>query len=105
MLPDGTELSAPFPTLRCTQLTRPSNRDEQCFIWKTEDGASLFYDNHETVRFRVESEEWNDQQPIGPNNKIDETRQSPYKIIASMEDPGLGPCLWWDEDEDMQAEA
>lgn len=23
-------------------------------------------------------------------------KSSPYQLIATMEDAGLGPCLWWD---------
>jgi len=75
------------------------SRDEQCFIWTTEGGDQLYFDNHEKVRFRIEEEHWHDQTPLGPGGKeVDVRRESPYKITASMEDPGLGPCLWWDED-------
>jgi len=63
----------------------------------------MYFDNHETVRFRVEREEWHDQAPIGPPDpeKPDEipVKLSPYSITASMADAGLGPCLWWDGEE------
>jgi len=48
---------------------------------------------------------WNDQSPIGPREKEEiaggaSTKQSPYVLIGSMEEAGLGPCLWWDGDEE-----
>lgn len=81
-----------------------SDRNEQCFKWRTEDLQELFYDNHETVRFRIEEEHWHDQTPIGPRQKEEEVKRSPYTITATMEDAGLGPCLWWDGEEDVEME-
>ncbi|KAG9237125.1 RNA polymerase III subunit Rpc25-domain-containing protein [Amylocarpus encephaloides] len=77
------------------------NDAEQVFTWTTEDTV-LYYDNHETVRFRVEEERWHDQAPTkatgGENDQdVEERKVSPYGIIASMEDSGMGPCLWWDD--------
>ncbi|RDW60183.1 hypothetical protein BP5796_11789 [Coleophoma crateriformis] len=70
---------------------------EQIFIWEN-DGSLLHFDNHEVVRFRIESEHWFDQAPVGPGDANDDSeRTSPYKITATMDDPGLGPCLWWDD--------
>jgi hypothetical protein len=62
---------------------------------------------YEMARFRIESEEWIDQTPEKPEASdlgMDEEerrarRVSPWKITASMQDDGLGPCFWWDEDE------
>lgn len=52
------------------------------------------------MRFQVDSEQWNDQAPLGPERQDDpedaRVIEAPYKIIASMENVGLGPCLWWD---------
>jgi DNA-directed RNA polymerase III subunit RPC8 len=66
------------------------------------DGQDLFYDNQETVRFRIEEEHWHDQTPVGPSEKEDgaAVKQSPYTLTATMEDAGLGPCLWWDGEEE-----
>ncbi|KAM3074844.1 DNA-directed RNA polymerase III complex subunit Rpc25 [Clarireedia jacksonii] len=72
------------------------NHNEQIFVW-INDGQEFFFDNQESVRFRVDSEEWVDQAPIGPvkpDNPV--KKEAPYRIIASMEEVGLGPCLWWD---------
>lgn len=61
------------------------------------------------ARFRIEEEEWIDQTPEKPESDtaMDEEerrarRLSPWRIIASMADDGLGPCFWWDEDEEPE---
>ncbi|KAH8593688.1 RNA polymerase III subunit Rpc25 [Bisporella sp. PMI_857] len=83
--------------------------DEDCWKWFVDD-EPLYFDNQETVRFRVEQEQWHDQTPKGPaDQENNDQPQSPYKIIASMEDAGLGPCLWWDntnqgEEEEIEEE-
>jgi DNA-directed RNA polymerase III subunit RPC8 len=77
-------------------LTCYSNHAEQCWVFATDD-APFYYDNEETVRFRVEAEYWVDQSPLGPNEDPDEPqRRPPYTIEASMGEDGLGPVLWWD---------
>ena len=70
------------------------------------DGQPLYYDNQETVRFRITEEVWTDQAPNGPSEKDEEgvQNQSPYNLIASMQDAGLGPCLWWDGEDEEEAE-
>jgi DNA-directed RNA polymerase III subunit RPC8 len=74
------------------------------------DGQDLFYDNQETVRFRIEEEIWTDQSPMGPKEKEDlvgtagAEKSSPYVIRGSMADAGLGPCLWWDGEEEGEVE-
>ncbi|TVY20444.1 DNA-directed RNA polymerase III subunit RPC8, partial [Lachnellula arida] len=76
----------------------------QEMIWAPE-GDKMYFDNHETVRFRVEEEEWNDAAPVGPKREgIEVERKSPYKLVGSMEEPGMGPCLWWDEDMEGEME-
>ncbi|KIM97708.1 hypothetical protein OIDMADRAFT_105227 [Oidiodendron maius Zn] len=76
------------------------SRDEQNYQWPVSPADKLFYDNHDTVRFRIEEEHWFDQSPLGPSAANDlnapASAHSPYTLVASMEDPGLGPCLWWD---------
>jgi DNA-directed RNA polymerase III subunit RPC8 len=57
------------------------------------------------VRFRVEDEIWTDQSPMGPSEKeesaggLERVKVSPYVLKGTMEDAGLGPCLWWDGEE------
>ncbi|KAF2085684.1 DNA-directed RNA polymerase III 25 kd polypeptide [Saccharata proteae CBS 121410] len=71
---------------------------ESVWVWTTENGDELFFDLEETVRFRVEAEFWHDQSPQAPQTEDTQTeRTSPYKIIASMQQAGLGPTLWWEE--------
>jgi DNA-directed RNA polymerase III subunit RPC8 len=49
------------------------------------------------VRFRVEEEHWFDHTPLGPQaDDAHAPQRPPYSLVGSMEDPGLGPCLWWD---------
>ncbi|KAK8197153.1 DNA-directed rna polymerase III 25 kd polypeptide [Phyllosticta capitalensis] len=77
--------------------TKYSGREE-VWVWTTETGDELFFDNEERVRFRVEAEIWTDQSPQAPTT--DDTpveRKSPYSIIGSMQQAGLGPVLWWEE--------
>ncbi|KFY41487.1 hypothetical protein V495_04911 [Pseudogymnoascus sp. VKM F-4514 (FW-929)] len=57
----------------------------------------------------IEEEEWIDQTPEKPESDtaMDEEerrarRLSPWRIVASMADDGLGPCFWWDEDEEPE---
>ena len=91
-------------------LTLDSNDNEQVFTWVTED-ATLYFDSHETVRIRVEEETWHDQAPTkatgGENGEDDSEKgkHAPYGIIASMEESGLGPCLWWDGGEEEEEES
>lgn len=69
-------------------------------MWKTDDGVELFFDRHETVRFRVEAETWNDLAPQtrpGETTDVEAFTKSPYMITASMQQSGLGPLLWWDD--------
>jgi DNA-directed RNA polymerase III subunit RPC8 len=95
-------LSLFFPLSPHNLTLSRSSRDEQNYQWPTSTVDTLYYDNHDTVRFRIEEEHWFDQSPTGPaagaGNGGDPAGapRSPYTLLASMEDPGLGPCLWWD---------
>ncbi|KAI9681143.1 MAG: DNA-directed RNA polymerase III subunit rpc25 [Caeruleum heppii] len=71
------------------------DHSEQVWIW-TSDESKLYLDKNESVRFRVEAEEWNDQSPVAPAERYATTeRRSPYSIQASMAQSGLGPTSWW----------
>ena len=70
---------------------------DQLWIWPGE-GNDFYYDKNEWVRIRIESELWHDITPTGPSKRGDTTtseRKSPYSIIASMRESGLGPVVWW----------
>ncbi|KAI9657749.1 MAG: DNA-directed RNA polymerase III subunit rpc25 [Bathelium mastoideum] len=85
-------------------IPKPAYFDEteQVWAWQVEGGDPAFYDNNEQVRFRVEREIWNDLTPDKPQVLASAARpqqveaRSPYIIIASMAEDGLGPNLWWD---------
>ncbi|KAL1297681.1 hypothetical protein AAFC00_006233 [Neodothiora populina] len=91
-------------------LFEPSHFDqaEQTWVWSAGEGNDFFFDNYETVRFRVEGETWTDLSPDkqmaqaeqAENDEQTETRISPYEITASMQQSGLGPLLWWDQEDD-----
>ncbi|KAJ5936384.1 DNA-directed RNA polymerase III subunit 22.9 kDa [Penicillium verhagenii] len=69
---------------------------DQVWTWDNDDGTTLYFDVGEVVRFRIETEEWHDQIPNGPDS--DQTvaeRKAAYSIIGSMQMGGLGPVTWW----------
>lgn len=98
----GIKLSVEFfhdilvpPQLLFPDTTFDTN--ENVFVWKNDD-TDLYFDIGETVRFRIEAEEWVDQAPKGPKTDEEEDssgKRPPYSLIASMCDPGLGPTTWW----------
>jgi DNA-directed RNA polymerase III subunit RPC8 len=49
------------------------------------------------VRFQIDDEHWCDQTPVGPSEMEEDVKKSPYTLTASMQNDGLGPCLWWDD--------
>jgi DNA-directed RNA polymerase III subunit RPC8 len=87
----------------CHDTDSRSDSVTQQFIWDSEAGK-LYFDKHEAVRFQIDDESWFDQTPIGPSDLEEDVKKSPYTLTASMKDPGLGPCLWWDDTEVMEEE-
>lgn len=87
-------------------LQHPSRFDEadQLWVWEyeTEEGKhDLFMDPGEEVRFRVVEEIFVDTTPNAPESVTEqpdlseETKKSPYTIIGSISEPGLGLLSWW----------
>jgi DNA-directed RNA polymerase III subunit RPC8 len=74
----------------------PSNHESQLWIWGTEEGQ-FYFDNYETVRVKILTEEWTDQGSRAVAQNPEEQPASPYKLVGSMADEGLGPCIWWEE--------
>ncbi|KAI9709322.1 MAG: DNA-directed RNA polymerase III subunit rpc25 [Bogoriella megaspora] len=76
------------------------DKGEKRWYWEA-DAGRLFYDNHEPVRFRIESEIWNDHTPTRPQMGGGETEEKkpPYMLIASLLESGLGPNVWWEDEE------
>ncbi|KAI5278170.1 DNA-directed RNA polymerase III subunit RPC8, partial [Ascosphaera aggregata] len=72
---------------------------DQVWVWDNDEGSTFYFDIGETVRFRVEAEEWHDQIPDAPINIMEGTtaneRHPPYSIIGSMQIAGLGLVAWW----------
>ncbi|KAF1981431.1 hypothetical protein K402DRAFT_235485 [Aulographum hederae CBS 113979] len=107
----------------CTYL-----REENVWTWGEGEDA-VYFDVGERCRFRVETEQWNfahsktgsqqaelehnalsrfranfqgntevvANEPSGVTKKL---KRSPYVVIASMQQPGLGCRLWWEAEDD-----
>ncbi|KAJ4287185.1 DNA-directed RNA polymerase III complex subunit Rpc25 [Kalmusia sp. IMI 367209] len=77
---------------------------ENVWVWKPSD--EFFFDKGEPVLFRVEQEEWFDQKPTivrkDEFGNVIENRSVPWRIIGSMNQSGLGPCMWWESQEDEE---
>ncbi|KAJ4345379.1 DNA-directed RNA polymerase III complex subunit Rpc25 [Didymosphaeria variabile] len=91
-------------------LFEPSHYDpgENAWVWSPPDGEEFFFDKGETVLLRVEREEWFDQKPSivqkDEHGNVVERRGVPWRIIASMNQSGLGPCMWWESQEGEEEE-
>lgn len=60
---------------------------DQVWIWDNGEGAIFYFDIGETVRFRVEAEEWHDQVPDAPDDQDGMAvmeRKPPYSIIVGF---------------------
>ncbi|XP_054735500.1 DNA-directed RNA polymerase III subunit RPC8-like [Anastrepha obliqua] len=103
-------------------LQHPSRFEEaeQAWVWEypLEDGAKhdLFMDIGEPIKFRVSREIFEESSPIGPP-KTDTQQAStsaaasaaaaastqqtevktPYRIVAAINESGLGVLSWWDQ--------
>lgn len=82
-------------------LQHPSRFDEkeQLWVWHYE-GHELFMDSGEEIRFRVVDEQFVDTSPSGPEmpeaaDVPDPVKRTPYSLIASINEPGLGLLSWW----------
>jgi DNA-directed RNA polymerase III subunit RPC8 len=94
-----------------SNLQKPNRFEEkeQLFIWQYDTGETvhdLYLDIGEEIRFRVVNEVFIDTTPNGPPKKNDvlsttsvahnkEEIKSPYSIIGSISEPGLGLLSWW----------
>jgi len=62
----------------------------------------LYIDRGETVRIRVEYDEFHDDEP-GPPKAVDgvyskaKAKRAPYEITASMAGAGIGLTAWWNQ--------
>lgn len=93
-------------TIPADSLQHPSRFDdkEQLWLWEYEtDGGKhdLHMDIGEEIRFRVIDEIFVDITPAGPDGSTQEdindpeAKKSPYTIIGSCSEPGLGLLSWW----------
>ena len=60
----------------------------------------MYIELHDTLRVRVESDAFYDDEP-GPPKATEgvamqrERKRSPYTVVCSMAEQGLGPLAWW----------
>ncbi|KAF1951936.1 DNA-directed RNA polymeras-like protein III 25 kDa polypeptide [Byssothecium circinans] len=84
------------------------DRSENTWVWRHEGGAELFFDKGESVLFRVEREHWTDQKPTlvqkDENGDPVDVRGSAWRLVGAMNQPGLGPTLWWEDAEEVKEE-
>ncbi|TRY88382.1 hypothetical protein DNTS_018298 [Danionella cerebrum] len=87
-------------------LQQPAKFDEgeQVWLWEyeTDEGThDLYMDRGEEIRFRVTDELFIDTSPSGPSKGGEnedvaaEETQTPYTLIGSVSEPGLGLLSWW----------
>ncbi|XP_023025503.1 RNA polymerase III subunit H [Leptinotarsa decemlineata] len=88
-----------------TALQHPSRFDEneQAWVWEYDMGDDnkhdLFMDAGASIRFRVTAEMFNETCPAGP--QVQESQESsenktPYALMGSINEDGLGLLSWWD---------
>lgn len=96
-------------------LQHPSRFEEaeQAWVWEypLDDGAhhDLFMDTGNVIKFRVTKEIFEESSPVGPPVKSDDAKitsepKVPYRIEASINEPGLGVTSWWDQQEEEEEE-
>ncbi|PIK42755.1 putative DNA-directed RNA polymerase III subunit RPC8 [Apostichopus japonicus] len=80
---------------------------EQVWVWQyeSEDGThDLFMDINEEIRFKVVDEVFVDTTPVGPEDLAEpvqdpllenQPKKSPYSLVGSISEPGLGLLTWW----------
>ncbi|XP_073838178.1 RNA polymerase III subunit H [Musca autumnalis] len=112
-----------------TALQHPSRFDEteQAWVWEypLEDGGKhdLFMDVGEPIKFRVSREIFEESSPIGPPSSESmkagtsaatattagqggsgTESKTPYRIIAAINESGLGVLSWWDQQQQEEDE-
>lgn len=87
-------------------MQNPSRFDVKDKVWVWEydncgDTVDLHMDIGETVRFRVVSEQFVDTHPGVDSGLLESSEiatsksKSPYSIIGTVREPGLGVIGWW----------
>ncbi|KAK4686516.1 DNA-directed RNA polymerase III subunit RPC8, partial [Tremellales sp. Uapishka_1] len=88
-------------------------------LMNTEMTSRLYIDPGEFMRFRVDSVEWQESEPVPPSIRdkpkdvvegeeiVEVDTKGPieragYKILATIAESGLGVCSWWDVQEEAE---
>ncbi|KAL0950280.1 hypothetical protein HGRIS_010260 [Hohenbuehelia grisea] len=102
--------SSAFDTKRRQHFWVPPEFDDEgqeqpppANLHQVEEDRRMYIEPGEQIRARVESDEFYDDEP-GPPKALEGVavqrvpRRSPYSIICSMGEQGLGPVAWWPSD-------
>ncbi|VVC35430.1 Hypothetical protein CINCED_3A007580 [Cinara cedri] len=106
---DGAVLSTGFFEdifIPAANMQNPSRFDikDKVWVWEYDncgDVVELHMDIGETVRFRVVSEQFVDTHPGVDSGLVDtgeivaSKSKSPYSIVGTVREPGLGVIGWW----------
>lgn len=102
------------------ELQHPSRFEEaeQAWVWEYPTGNEgekhdLFMDIGEMIKIRVIDEEFTECEPNGPpvtdaeqqsSSQSTENVKAPYRIIAAINESGLGVLTWWTQNEEPEDE-
>ncbi|KAF2859096.1 hypothetical protein K470DRAFT_259127 [Piedraia hortae CBS 480.64] len=81
------------------------------FVWRTEGSEEgIYFDEGEICMVRVDAEVWKDLDPrLRGTGELAKDAfglvPSPYRLVGSMQQTGLGPTLWWCGEEGNGQEA
>ncbi|KAJ1834448.1 DNA-directed RNA polymerase III complex subunit Rpc25 [Coemansia sp. RSA 2706] len=104
--PEGIEVSMGFfDDIKIPASEMPSgseySSEEGLWLWRF-DGASLYMDLGDPIRFRVKETRFLDVSPprpqIGDVDNMPAAHAPPFSLICSIAEDGLGMCVWWDDE-------
>ncbi len=77
------------------------SESESLWVWKVE-GAELFYDLENRVRFRVVDVEFREQTVRSADELegLAQNEKPAMKVVATVAEPGLGLVSWWPDPEE-----
>lgn len=113
------DILIPATCMREEMYFEPS---EQVWLWKYDEETKMYLDNGEQISLRILNEQFTESAPLqkdalmaaraaslNPMSRNNEESveelslkpsSTPYKIIASIAEDGLGPLKWWQNEEE-----
>ncbi|XP_065212098.1 DNA-directed RNA polymerase III subunit RPC8 [Planococcus citri] len=85
----------------CLQHPSKFDEEEQAWIWEYENLGqkhNLYMDVGEKIKFRIMNELFMETSPEVKTNEVKSVpeNKTPYLLIGSINEPGLGVLSWWD---------